>query len=60
MDLVEWRVWANPNAIEGHALWFKGDVIVQHPEHGDQLYQSGYYAVTAQRAMAEELKRQAD
>lgn len=52
---------SNPSPLEGPVLHCPEGMTVEHPEHGDITFnESGYYAITYQRAMAEELRRQAD
>lgn len=46
-----------PNALQGPIIESKGSFTVEHPEHGDITFPPGNWAVTYQRAFAEELKR---
>jgi hypothetical protein len=50
----------NPNPIQGPILEFLGEVTIEHPEHGDQLWTPCIVAVTYQRKHAEELRRVQD
>ena len=49
------------NELRGPLLQCPQGICVTHPEHGDiTINEPGWYAVTYQRAFAEELRRQAD
>ena len=51
----------NESPLEGPVLCCPEGLTVEHPEHGDiTMKEAGWYAVTYQRAFAEEIKRQAD
>ena len=49
------------DSLKGPLLRCPAGLTVPHPEHGDVTFcESGWYAVTYQRAYAEELRRQQD
>ena len=48
------------NALEGPVFTVDDEVTVEHPEHGDVVLGPGCYAITYQRAYADELRRVAD
>lgn len=49
------------NPLEGPVLHCPSGLTVPHPEHGDiTINEPGWYAVTYQRAFADEIRRQAD
>lgn len=51
----------NAQPLEGPVLHCPSGLTVPHPEHGDiTMNEPGFYAITYQRAFAEELRRQAD
>lgn len=50
----------NATVLHGPVLEFAGDVVIEHPEHGDQQYPAGLYAITYQQMHSAELKRMAD
>jgi hypothetical protein len=50
----------NPTALEGPILHVKKDVVLEHPDHGHVGLTPGFYAITFQRQMAEELRRARD
>jgi len=48
------------DALTGPVFRTGKDVTVTHPEHGDVICPPGIYAITYQRAFADELRRVAD
>ena len=50
----------SPNALQGPIIDAPNGVTITHPEHGHQTLGPGVYAVTYQRAYAEELRRVQD
>lgn len=48
------------NALEGPVFEVASEVTIEHPEHGDVALGKGCYAITYQRAYAEQLRRVAD
>lgn len=50
----------NSTVLEGPVFTVETEVTVEHPEHGDVILGPGCYAITYQRAFAEELRRIAD
>jgi hypothetical protein len=61
MAKVEFWKLRYPNELQGLILKFTGDVRIEHPEHGDQLWHEGAIVlVSFQRKHAEELQRIAD
>lgn len=56
----EFFVLSNPNALQGPIIKAKHPFVVEHPEHGDQKFPAGVWAITYQRAYAEELRAVAD
>lgn len=48
------------SALDGPIIESKGVLCVDHPEHGNLVLPAGVYAVTYQRAFADELRRVAD
>lgn len=48
------------NALQGPIIKADKPFLVEHPEHGDQQLPEGIWAVTYQRAHADELRRVAD
>ena len=61
-DLASVKVYrlANPNALQGVVIDAPNGVEITHPEHGHHQLGAGTYAVTFQRAYAEELRRVQD
>jgi hypothetical protein len=61
-DLAHVRFYrlSNPNLLQGPILIFKKETVIEHPEHGDQLWPAGIVAVTYQRRYAEEIRRSQD
>jgi len=60
-DSIKAYELGNPSPLEGPVLHCPDGLTVEHPEHGNiTMKEPGWYAVTYQRAFAEELKRQAD
>lgn len=54
-------VITDPNPLEGPMLECPNGLTVPHPEHGDiTIKEPGWYAITYQRAFADEIKRQLD
>jgi hypothetical protein len=41
MAHVEFYEWTDPNPLEGPGLKFLQDTLIEHPEHGDQLWPAG-------------------
>jgi len=50
----------DPTALEGPILHVMKDVVLEHPDHGHVGLTPGFYAITFQRQMAEELRRARD
>jgi len=49
------------NALQGPIFELSGPITIEHPEHGDQLWQhSKYIFITYQRRYSEDLQRIAD
>ena len=48
------------DALDGPQIKTNEAVTIEHPEHGDVVLPPGCYAITYQRAYAEELRRVAD
>lgn len=61
MAKVEFWKLPYPNELQGLILKFNGDVRIEHPEHGDQIwYKGAIVLVSFQRKYDEELRRVAD
>ena len=59
-DRVEMFRDPNADVLTGPVVKCSEEVSVTHPEHGNVILPPGTYAITYQRAFAEELKRQLD
>lgn len=51
---------ANPTPLDGPVIETTCERTITHPEHGDLILPPGVYAITYQRAYADELRRVAD
>ena len=60
LDGVRVYHFAQPGPLDGPVIEAESDWAVEHPEHGDYVLPPGTYAVTYQRAFADELKRVQD
>lgn len=60
MHKVEFYKFTNPSPLEGPVLFFKEDVVIEHPEHGDQVWTPQWVAVTYQLRHGDEVKRVQD
>lgn len=61
-SLVDVQVFRLDNAgpLDGPIIVSEGELAIDHPEHGDRILPPGCYAITYQRAYAEELRRVED
>lgn len=60
-NLAQQYKFNDPNALQGPIFELNGPIVIEHPEHDDQLWRhSKYIAITYQRRYAEDLKRIAD
>lgn len=50
----------NASPLDGPIIESKGNLAIDHPEHGNLILPPGIYATTYQRAFAAELRRVAD
>jgi hypothetical protein len=50
----------NPGPLDGPIVESARPIAIDHPEHGNRIIPAGVYAVTFQRAFAEELRRVQD
>lgn len=57
---VEMFTDASADVLTGPVFRCREEVTVTHPEHGDVICPPSIYAITYQRAMADELRRVAD
>jgi len=54
-NIVQQYVFQDPNPLQGPIFELSGPIIIEHPEHDDQLWQySQYIAITYQRRYAKE------
>ena len=61
LDNVKMFRQKNPTALDGPTIEVVGkNVVVEHPDHGHVELPPGFYAITYQRQMAEELRRAQD
>lgn len=60
LDGVKQFARSRPTGLQGPVLVLEKERIVTHPEHGDVSLPPGCYAITYQRAFAQELRRVAD
>jgi hypothetical protein len=60
MPHVQFYGWLNANPLEGPILVFEKETMIEHPEHGDQLWPPCIVAITYQRRHAEEVRRVTD
>lgn len=58
---VEFFAYPDPNPLEGGILKFNGEVEIEHPEHGNQIWPNGtIVAIGYQRKHADEIRRVQD
>tara|TARA_Y100000310_G_scaffold213286_1_gene214204 strand:- start:8310 stop:8723 length:414 start_codon:yes stop_codon:yes gene_type:complete len=60
LDGVELYIVKDADALTGPLVVTLKERVVTHPEHGDVILPPGCYAITYQRAYADELRRVAD
>jgi hypothetical protein len=51
---------SNPGPLDGPIIDAPDGCAIDHPEHGDAVLPAGVYAITYQRAYAQELRRVQD
>lgn len=58
LHLVEFYAYPDPNPLEGGVLRFHGEVEIEHPEHGNQIWPNKtIVAIGYQRKHADEIRR---